>query len=566
MASLPIRAGSPVGMSEGHVDDRPVILAVDPDPGAVAQITAHLDRYADDYRIECGTSLDEALEKLERMREAGDRVAVVLAARGEGELQAEDLLERVNRLHPHAKRGLLIEFGAWGDEETASAIRRSMALGHIDYYVLKPWNPPDELFHRTVSEFLHEWRRAHGTGRRELTVVADQYSPRGFELRNLLARNGVPHAFHTSDSEEGRRLLRVCGREQSSEPVVLLPDDSFLVDPTNQELAEKGYRVRTSIEAGSGVFDVAVVGAGPAGLAAAVYASSEGLRALVVERTSIGGQAGASARIRNYLGFQRGVAGGELATRAYQQAWVFGTTFLLMREVVGLRATEGGYVLEISDGTELEARSVVLAMGVTYRRLGIPALEDFDGVGVFYGFSSSDAQPFAGGRVFIVGAGNSGGQAAVHATRFAREVTLLCRRKSLEDNMSQYLIEEVEAAGVQVRLETSIVGAEGQGRLEGLVLRIGATGGRESVAADAVFVLIGAQPHTEWLPGEIERDERGFVVTGGGEHMFETTAPGVFAIGDVRAGSVKRVASAVGEGSVVIHQIHRYLESVSTSA
>jgi thioredoxin reductase (NADPH) len=553
-------------MSEGHVDDRPVILAVDPDPGAVAQITAHLDRYADDYRIECGTSLDEALEKLERMREAGDRVAVVLAARGEGELQAEDLLERVNRLHPHAKRGLLIEFGAWGDEETASAIRRSMALGHIDYYVLKPWNPPDELFHRTVSEFLHEWRRAHGTGRRELTVVADQYSPRGFELRNLLARNGVPHAFHTSDSEEGRRLLRVCGREQSSEPVVLLPDDSFLVDPTNQELAEKGYRVRTSIEAGSGVFDVAVVGAGPAGLAAAVYASSEGLRALVVERTSIGGQAGASARIRNYLGFQRGVAGGELATRAYQQAWVFGTTFLLMREVVGLRATEGGYVLEISDGTELEARSVVLAMGVTYRRLGIPALEDFDGVGVFYGFSSSDAQPFAGGRVFIVGAGNSGGQAAVHATRFAREVTLLCRRKSLEDNMSQYLIEEVEAAGVQVRLETSIVGAEGQGRLEGLVLRIGATGGRESVAADAVFVLIGAQPHTEWLPGEIERDERGFVVTGGGEHMFETTAPGVFAIGDVRAGSVKRVASAVGEGSVVIHQIHRYLESVSTSA
>ena len=553
-------------MNEGHVDDRPVILAVDPDPGAVAQITAHLDRYADDYRIECGSSLDEALEKLERMREAGDRVAVVLAGRGEGELQAEDLLERVNRLHPHAKRGLLIEFGAWGDEETASAIRRSMALGHIDYYVLKPWNPPDELFHRTVSEFLHEWRRAHGTGRRELTVVADQYSPRGFELRNLLARNGVPHAFHTRDSEEGRRLLRVCGREESSEPVVLLPDDSFLVDPTNQELAEKGYRVRTSIEAGSGVFDVAVVGAGPAGLAAAVYASSEGLRALVVERTSIGGQAGASARIRNYLGFQRGVAGGELATRAYQQAWVFGTTFLLMREVVGLRATEGGYVLEISDGTELEARSVVLAMGVTYRRLGIPALEDFDGVGVFYGFSSSDAQPFAGGRVFIVGAGNSGGQAAVHATRFAQEVTLLCRRKSLEDNMSQYLIEEVEAAGVHVRLETSIVGAEGEGRLEGLVLRIGATGGRESVPADAVFVLIGAQPHTEWLPGEIERDERGFVLTGGGEHMFETTAPGVFAIGDVRSGSVKRVASAVGEGSVVIHQIHRYLESVSTSA
>ena len=553
-------------MTENGADDRPVILAVDPDRDAISRITAHLARYSDDYRIQCGSSTEDALAKLEGMRETGDRVAVVLAGRGQGGLPAEELLERVNRLHPHAKRGLLIDFGAWGDEETANAIRRSMALGHIDYYVLKPWNEPDELFHRTVVEFLHEWRRAHGTGRRELTVVADRYSPRGFELRNLLARNGVPHAWHTSDSEEGRRLLHVCGREESSEPVVLLPDDSFLVDPTNQELAEKGYRVRTSVAADSGVFDVAVVGAGPAGLAAAVYASSEGLKALVVERTSIGGQAGASARIRNYLGFQRGVAGGELATRAYQQAWVFGTTFLLMREVVGLRATSGGYVLEISDGSELEARSVVLAMGVTYRRLGIPALEDFDGVGVFYGFSSSDAQQFAGGHVYVVGAGNSGGQAAVHATRHAGEVTLLCRRKSLEDNMSQYLIDEVHAAGVDVRLETQIVGAEGEGRLESLMLRTGATGGRESVPADAVFVLIGAQPHTDWLPDEVDRDEHGFVRTGGGEHMFETSAAGVFAIGDVRADSVKRVASAVGEGSVVIHQVHRYLESVSASA
>jgi thioredoxin reductase (NADPH) len=281
---------------------------------------------------------------------------------------------------------------------------------------------------------------------------------------------------------------------------------------------------------------------------------------------SIGGQAGASARIRNYLGFQRGVTGGELATRAYQQAWVFGTTFLLMREVTGLRAGAEGHVLDVSDGSEIEARSVVLATGVTYRRLGIPALEDFDGLGVFYGFSSSDAQQFEGGKVFIVGAGNAGGQAAVHATRYADEVTLLCRRKSLVDNMSQYLIDEVEAAGVDVRLETQIVGAEGEGRLQRLVLRTGATGGRQFVPADAVFVLIGAQPHTDWLPDEIERDERDFVVTGGGEHMFETSVPGVFAIGDVRAGSVKRVASAVGEGSVVIQQVHRYLEPVSTKA
>jgi thioredoxin reductase (NADPH) len=544
-------------------DDRPVIFAVDPDPEALDRITNHLERYARDYRVVCSVSTEEALAQLEQMRGTGDRVAVVLAGRGKVGLRGEELLERVNDIHPHAKRGLLIAFGAWGDEDTADAIRHAMARGHIDYYVLKPWNEPDELFHRTLSEFLHEWRRANAAGRRELTVVADRYSPRGFELRNLLARNGVPHAFHTTDSEEGRRLLGVCGREGSNKPLVLLPDDTFLVDPSNQELAEKGYKVKTRIEDDSGIFDVAVIGAGPAGLAAAVYASSEGLEALVVERTSIGGQAGSSARIRNYLGFQRGVAGGELATRAYQQAWVFGTTFLLMREVEGLRATDGGYVLEISDNTEIQARSVVLAMGVTYSRLGIPALEDFDGMGVFYGFSSSDAQQFAGGQVFVVGAGNSGGQAAVHASRYAAKATLLCRRKSLVDNMSQYLIDEVESAGVDVRLETQIVGADGEGRLQSLVLRDGSTGGKETVPADAVFVLIGAQPHTDWLPDEIERDERGFVLTGGGEHMFETSARGVFAIGDVRAESVKRVASAVGEGSVVIQQVHRYLEAVS---
>jgi thioredoxin reductase (NADPH) len=547
-------------MTEKSADDRPVILAVDPDREAISRITEQLRRrYAHDYRVVCGSSTEEALAELERMREAGDRVAVVLAGRGREGLRGEELLERVNDLHPHAKRGLLIEFGAWGDEETADAIRYAMARGHIDYYVLKPWSDPDELFHRTVSEFLHEWRRAHAAGRRELTVVADRYSARGFELRNLLARNGVPHAFHTSDSEEGRRLLDVCGREGASEPVVLLPDDSFLVDPSNQELAEKGWEVETRIADDARVFDVAVVGAGPAGLAAAVYASSEGLEALVVERTSIGGQAGASARIRNYLGFQRGVAGGELATRAYQQAWVFGTTFLLMREVESMRSEDELHVLAISGGAEIRARSVVLATGVTYSRLGIAALEGFDGLGVFYGFSSSDAQQFAGGNVYVVGAGNSGGQAAVHASRYAGRVSLLCRRKSLVDNMSQYLIEEIEAAGVDVRLETQIVGAEGEGRLQRLVLRDGSTGGTET---DAVFVLIGAQPHTDWLPDEVERDERGFVATGGGEHMFETSVPGVFAIGDVRAGSVKRVASAVGEGSVVIQQVHRYLDSV----
>jgi len=398
-----------------------------------------------------------------------------------------------------------------------------------------------------------------------LTVVAERLSPRGFELRNLLARNGVPHAFHGSDSEEGRRLLAVCGREQSSEPIVFLPDDRILVDPSNQDLAEKGYRVPTRLEQDAGPFDVVVVGAGPAGLAAAVYASSEGLRALVVERESIGGQAGASARIRNYLGFQRGIAGGELATRAYQQAWVFGTNFLLMREVAGLQTHDGGHAVAVSDGSEIEARSVVLATGVAYRRLGIPALEDFGGRGVFYGYSSSDAQQFAGAKVFVVGAGNSGGQAAADLSRYAADVTLVCRRPSLADNMSRYLQDEIEAAGVHVKLSTTIVGAVGEGRLQELTLR-GPSGAREVVRADAVFVLIGGRPRSDWLPQEVERDERGFILTGGGEHLFETSLPGVFAIGDVRAGSVKRVASAVGEGAVVIQQVHRYLDESAVSS
>lgn len=552
-------------MAESVNDDRPAIVAVDPDRDAIERIADELRRYERDYRIVCAHSNEHVLSELEAMHRAGERVAVVLAARGEaGALRGEELLERVTRLHPQTKRGLLIEFGAWGDEDTADAIRRAMARGHIDYYVLKPWSQPDELFHRTVCEFLHEWRRGTDQGRRELTVVAGRGSPRGFELRNLLARNGVPHAFQASDSDAGRRILDAYGSAGPGEPIVLLPDNRVLVDPSNQDLAEKGYRVRTRLDEGSGPYDVVIVGAGPAGLAAAVYASSEGLRTLVVERESIGGQAGSSARIRNYLGFQRGITGGELATRAYQQAWVFGTSFLLMRDVQGLRSHAGGHLIAVSDGSEIEARSVILATGVAYRRLGIPAVENLCGRGVFYGYSSSDAHQVAGGRIFVVGAGNSAGQAAVHLSRYAAEVTLLCRRPSLGESMARYLREEIDAAGVGVRLSTIVVGAAGEGRLQEVTLRH-ASGGREVVPADGVFVLIGGQPCSDWLPGEVERDEKGFVVTGGGEHMFETSLPGVFAVGDVRAGSVKRVASGVGEGAVVIPQVHRYLAGLDAA-
>jgi thioredoxin reductase (NADPH) len=537
--------------------DLPLILAVDEDAEALERITGELQRYARDYEVICGPSTEAALAQLERLHEEGEAVAIVLAARGTRGLKGEDLLERVHKLHPHAKRALLIPWGGWADEDTASAIRNAMALGHIDYYALNPFSAPDELFHRLISEFLEEWRRQNAPGRRELTLVADPRSARGYALRNQLARNGVPHAFHTPDSAEGMEYLRSCDQQGAEVPVVVLPDGTPLVDPQPEDLAQHATRMRTEIDH-PGPFDVVIVGAGPAGLAAAVYASSEGLDALVVERESIGGQAGSSTRIRNYLGFSRGLSGAGLAQRAYQQAWVFGATFLLTRAVEQVKLGEAGYEIAISGDTRVETRSVILATGVTYRRLDVPTLAEFEGMGVHYGSSPSEARQFTGGSVYVVGGANSAGQAAVHLARYAASVTLVIRGASLSASMSQYLLDEIGGKeNIHLRVQTEVIDAGGDGRLERLTLR--GPDGDETVAADALFILIGAQPGAEWLPDEIERDERGFVMAGA---TYETSLPGVFAIGDVRSGSVKRVASAVGEGSVVIQHVHRYLESV----
>ncbi|MEX2210541.1 MAG: FAD-dependent oxidoreductase [Gaiellaceae bacterium] len=530
---------------------RPAILVVDADPVALERVVTELGRYGQDYRVVAAGAPGDALAQLR----AGDSVAIALA-----DVTSMELLTAVRERHREAKRALLIAWGDWGDEQTATAVRDAMALAHIDYYVLKPWQSPDELFHRTICEFLHEWRRADPAAPREVCIVADPWSTRGHELRSLLARNGVPHAFYASDSSEGRGLLRKAGREASTEPIVVLQDESVLVDPSNAELA-RGYGVTTELD-GDRDFDVVVVGAGPAGLAAAVYASSEGLDALVVERESIGGQAGSSSRIRNYLGFPRGVMGAELAQRAYQQAWVFGTSFLLMREVTGLSAGDDRFELTLSEGSPIRAQGVILAMGVTYRRLGIPALERLMGSGVFYGSSPSEAPQFTGGHVYVVGGGNSAGQAAAHLSRHAARVTIVVRGTSLASTMSDYLRRELEAVrNIDVKVSTEVVDGAGDGRLEQLTLRD--SRGTTAVAADGLFVLIGAHPHTDWLPPEIARDEHGFVLTGAelGAAMFETSVPGVFAVGDVRSGSVKRIAAAAGEGSVVIQQLHRYLES-----
>ena len=543
---------------------RPSLVVVDGNERELARTAAELRRrYGSDYRIVAELSAVVALARLEAMVASSEAVAVVLADQWLRELTGEEFLARVRDLHPHAKRGLLVPWGAWADPPTAAAIHRAIALGHTDYYVLKPWRSPDELFHRTIAEFLHEWSRIAAPGPSPIVLIGERWSSRAHELRSLLMRNGVPHVTHESSSAEGRRLLEEAGLTGSALPVVISSEGLAVVDPTNAELAAS-HGMSTELDADAD-FDVVVVGAGPAGLAAAVYAASEGLSTLVVERESIGGQSGSSSLIRNYPGFPRGVSGAELAQRAFQQAWVFGTRFLLTREVVGLRQDGERYALSLSNGGQPRARSVILATGAAYRRLGISSVDAFIGTGVFYGGSVSEGKALTGEDVYVVGAGNSAGQAAMHLSRYARHVTVLIRGPSLQSTMSSYLIETLVAApNIDVRVETDVIGGEGRGRLERVVLLDRRSDAESTVPAAALFVLIGAHPHTDWLPTDIECDERGYVLTGSdvadsAVFPLETSLRGVFAVGDVRHDSIKRVASAVGEGSVAVQHVHRYL-------
>lgn len=548
----------------------PVILAVDDDPDVIGLVGAELeDRYGRAYRVLTARAIATALGLLRSVHEAGERVALVLADQWLPDGTGCELLAEVSELFPHSRRLLLISWGEWARDATAQPLRRGIGLGHIDYYALKPWRTADELFHRTVTEFLHEWVGSDASLSRELTLVAEPGDARASELRNLLSRNRVPFVFHPTTSPEGVAILDDARQSGAHVPVVVQRNGLVLVDPSNVEIAN-AYGANTRLQA-TREFDVTIVGAGPSGLAAAVYASSEGLRTLVIERETIGGQAGSSSRIRNYLGFQRGITGSDLATRAQQQAWVFGTTFVQMCQATGIRSDGDRLYVGSSSCSEVPTGVVVLAMGVSYRRLGIPALDDLMGTGVFYGASASEAELFTGATAFVVGGGNSAGQAAVHLAKHARQVTILVRRDTLAETMSRYLIDEIEGQpNVDVRYRTEIVDGSGSGRLETLTLRDAASGDSETVPADAVFVLIGASPHADWLPPEIERDRYGFVVTGRtsqawpllGRHpfMFESSMPGVFAVGDVRSGSVKRVASAAGEGSVAIQQVHQYLQ------
>jgi thioredoxin reductase (NADPH) len=559
----------------------PVLIAVDDDPEARKRIRAELSRrYSADYRVACANSAEAAMHELRRAREAGSDVALVLADHWLGATTGSELLSHVRGLHPHAKRALLIDWGAWGHRPTAEAILEAMALGRIDYYVLKPSRPGDEYFHRTITEFLHEWTREH-SGAHGLVVVADPKTPRAHEICDLLRRSGIPFSFQHSDSAAARELLAANPDEEPPGPILRLYDGTVLSDPTNEEIAAAyGVDTEPPEEADS---DVIIVGAGPAGLSAAVYASSEGLRTLVLERHAVGGQAGSSSLIRNYLGFSRGVSGGELSQRAYQQAWTFGARFAITREAIALDVGDRRHGVSCDAGFTGTAGAVVLATGVSYRRLGIPALDDLVGAGVFYGASTAGFPGLGDERVYVLGGGNSAGQAALHLARSHGRVTVLVRGPSLSAGMSQYLQEAIAAApNIEVQTRSEVTGGGGNGRLEWLELRYAITGESRRVAAAALFILIGARPRTDWLPKAIARDGGGYVLTGADvladqsgsevwplERMpmsFETSVPGVFAVGDVRHGSTNRVASAVGEGSVVVPQVHEWLAQGESGA
>lgn len=550
----------------------PVLMVVDDDPVALGLLRQELaKRYGDDYRVVCTGEAEAGLRALEELLAGGGRVALVLADQWMPAMTGVQFLTLAHRLHPTAKRALLID---WGDSTTAEPILQAVTFDQLDGWVNKPTQPGDEAFHQAITGFLYEWARQHAPRFQAVRVVGDQWSARSHEVRDLLSRNSIPFGFYRVDAEEGRRLLASVRATAERLPVVVLYDGRVLADPSNAEVAE-ALGVRTHPEPIT--YDLTVVGAGPAGLAAAAYGASEGLRTIVLEHEAIGGQAGSSSMIRNYLGFPRGVSGAELAERAYQQAWMLRADFVY-GQAVGLRAAAPERVVGLADGGQVASRAVVLATGVSYRRLGTPNLEALVGAGVFYGAAASEALAMRGQQVYVVGGANSAGQAAVHLARYASHVTLLVRGYSLAATMSDYLVQQIRAApNLTIRHGVEVIDGHGDRRLSNLTLRDRRSGATETVPAAALFILIGAEPRTGWLPQAIQRDQWGFVVTGNDllpegkppplwplerpPMPFEASLPGVFAVGDVRHGSTKRVASAVGESAVAIQLVHQHLNS-----
>jgi len=548
---------------------RAALLTVDDDAGVSRAVARDLRRhYGETHRIVRAESGEQALDALREMKLRGEQVAVLLADFRMPRMSGIEFLEQAMDLYPAAKRVLLTAYA-----DTDAAID-AINVVDLDYYLLKPWDPPEEKLYPVVDSLLEVWNSADHRPVPETKVVGHRWSARSAEVREFLARNQVPYRWFGVDQPEGQALLAAAGADDHTLPVVITTDGDPLVAPSDGELAG---RVGLTTTPSKDFYDLIVIGGGPAGLGAAVYGASEGLRTVLLERTATGGQAGQSSRIENYLGFPDGVSGAQLTERARRQAVRFGAELITTRDVVGLEASGSARTVRLADGATIDAHTVILAMGVSYRQLVAPGVDELTGRGVFYGSALTEAANCANQDVYIVGGANSAGQAAVYLARGARSVTLLVRAPSLESSMSYYLIQQIAALpNISVRSCTEVVGAAGDEHLEQLILRDNTTGQTETVNAQFLFVFIGAAPRTDWLDGVVLRDARGFVVAGpdlavGGEqprgwslerapYHLETSLPGVFAAGDVRFQSAKRVASAVGDGAMAVMLVHRYLD------
>jgi thioredoxin reductase (NADPH) len=548
---------------------KPVLLSVDDDPGVSRAVARDLRRrYGDEFRVLRASSAADGLDALRELKLRGDAVAVLLADYRMPQINGIEFLERAMDVFPRARRALLT---AYADTEAAI---QAINLVDVDQYLLKPWEPVEEKLYPVVDSMIQAWRASPDAVVDDVRIVGHRWSAPSFKARDFLARNAVPYHWYSVEEPEGQRLLAAAEATPADVPVVLTPDGQVLRAPSATELAAA---VGLGVDPQTDFYDLVVIGGGPAGLGAAVYGASEGLRTVLIEKRATGGQAGQSSRIENYLGFPDGVSGAQLADRARRQAVKFGAELLNARDVVGLAATGSARTVHFSDGTSVAAHAVVLATGVAYRSLNAPGCRELTGRGVYYGSAMTEAAECADQEVFIVGGANSAGQAAVFFARYAKQVHVLVRGASLEASMSNYLIQQLaDIENVTVRSCTVVAEAHGDEHLERLTLRDAVTGREETVPATHLFIFIGAAPQTDWLDGLVRRDERGFITTGPSllvdgqrpagwpldrdPYFLESSLPGVFVAGDVRAESVKRVASAVGEGAMAVTLVHRYLE------
>ncbi len=554
---------------------KPILLSVDDDSDVLRAIERDLrSKYGAEYRVIGSDSPEGALTLLKQLKVRNDSVALLLADQRMPHMDGVAFLQEGMRIFPEAKRALLT---AYADTNAAiSAINEA----NINYFFMKPWDPPSEHLYPQLDDLLDDWRASYRPAFEGIRVLGTRWSPKSYELRDFLARNRVPYQWIdvelSANDPETKRLLEVLGPDAASLPVVLFPDGTKLLESMPAEVAQK-VGLRTTAQ--TNFYDLAIIGGGPAGLAAAVYGASEGLHTVMIEREAPGGQAGMSSRIENYLGFPMGLSGGDLARRAVVQAQRFGVEILAPQEAVGVR-TEGSYrFIKLADGNEISCHALMIATGVQWRRLEAPGIDRLQGAGVYYGGGSTEALSCKGEIIYVIGGANSAGQAAMNFAKYADRVVIVVRGDSLSNTMSQYLIDQIkETSNIQIWPHASVSEAHGETHLEEITFLCSDTEKSERVQASAMFIFIGALPRTDWLAGIIERDERGFILTGPdlireGQRpkgwaldrdpfLLETNVPGLFAVGDVRHGSVKRVASGVGEGSVAVQFIHQYLSKV----